>query len=201
MDSMSAPSTMNPKIDIKASHHPQCLEVLRKTFGDRPIRGIEIGTMAGDLTKALLHQLPNLELLISVDPWTHRKGAQFEAGNPQEFHDRQRRDAHHKCAEWMNGPTARCGLWQMSSNAAFNLLCKRKADGDKPFDFVWIDGDHTYEQVVADIENGLVLLPAGALIGGHDYGLVGDVTRAVKELIEPHYTLHAGGDFTWWAKR
>ena len=37
------------------------------------------------------------------------------------------------------------------------------------FDFIYIDGLHTYEQIKKDISNYLPLLKPNCLIGGHDY--------------------------------
>jgi predicted O-methyltransferase YrrM len=54
------------------------------------------------------------------------------------------------------------------------------------FDFVYIDGLHTYDGVKTDITNYLPLVKKGGVIGGHDYTnqiphLVG-VHRAVNEM-------------------
>lgn len=56
---------------------------------------------------------------------------------------------------------------------------------DDTYDFVYIDGLHTYEGVKDDINNYLPLVKKGGYIGGHDYGtshkhLLG-VTKAVDE--------------------
>lgn len=53
------------------------------------------------------------------------------------------------------------------------------------FDFIFIDGDHRYESVKADIENALRLLKPGGVLAFHDYDRPGDegVTQAVDELI------------------
>lgn len=56
------------------------------------------------------------------------------------------------------------------------------------FDFIYIDGLHTYDGVKEDIKNYLPLVKEGGYIGGHDYGdekhqhLIG-VTKAVNEMI------------------
>jgi predicted O-methyltransferase YrrM len=39
----------------------------------------------------------------------------------------------------------------------------------KKYDFIYIDGLHTYEQIKADITNYLPLLKPNCFIGGHDY--------------------------------
>jgi predicted O-methyltransferase YrrM len=55
----------------------------------------------------------------------------------------------------------------------------------KTYDFIYIDGIHTYEQVKKDIENYLPLVKKGGVIGGHDYvnsGHLVGVYQAVNEM-------------------
>jgi len=57
----------------------------------------------------------------------------------------------------------------------------------KTYDFIYIDGLHTYDGVKYDIINYLPLVKKGGVIGGHDYGtkhphLLG-VTEAVDEML------------------
>jgi cephalosporin hydroxylase len=52
------------------------------------------------------------------------------------------------------------------------------ADGS--LDFVYIDGDHNYEAVVADMQAWLPKVRAGSFLGGHDYDLP-EVWRAVAD--------------------
>lgn len=53
-------------------------------------------------------------------------------------------------------------------------------------DFVWIDGDHDYQDVVADIVAYRALLAPGGILSGHDYDpeAFPGVVRAVRELCE-----------------
>lgn len=50
-------------------------------------------------------------------------------------------------------------------------------------DFIWIDADHTYEGVKKDLEAARHSLKYGGVIGGHDYGVIDDVTKAFDEFI------------------
>jgi hypothetical protein len=68
----------------------------------------------------------------------------------------------------------------MTSDAAADIL------NEQQFDFVYIDGLHTYEGVKTDIINYLPKVKDGGVIGGHDYTnqhehLVG-VYKAVNEM-------------------
>jgi len=80
-----------------------------------------------------------------------------------------------------------------SDNALKNLL------GKETFDFVYIDGMHTYEQVKKDIENSIPLLKTRggiSLIGGHDYhfGWQGVVDAVDEKLGVPDYIFE---DTSW----
>lgn len=50
-------------------------------------------------------------------------------------------------------------------------------------DFIFIDANHSYEDVHADISNYLPLLKPGGIMAGHDYGNFEGVVRAVNELL------------------
>ena len=51
---------------------------------------------------------------------------------------------------------------------------------DNSLDFVYIDGDHTYEGVIRDINTYLPKIKLGGYMGGHDLGK-GGVTKAIIE--------------------
>jgi hypothetical protein len=53
---------------------------------------------------------------------------------------------------------------------------------EKSFDFVYIDGLHTYEQMKMDIKNYLPIIKNTGFIGGHDYHVVyKGVIKAINE--------------------
>lgn len=70
--------------------------------------------------------------------------------------------------------------------------------------FVFIDGDHTYEAVWADIMSWLPCIARGGILAGHDYGEANHpgVSRAVDEAFAgwtgPHAVKVDGG--TWWVE-
>ncbi len=63
----------------------------------------------------------------------------------------------------------------------------------EPIDLLFIDADHSYEQVLQDITLWTPHVREGGIICGHDFTLAG-VERAVKET--GHYIL--GGWSMWW---
>ena len=123
---------------------------------------IEIGSYAGESTKIFAE---NFKQVISIDPVTNDYDpivitCQFIKKHSNIKHIR------------------------MTSDDAINEL------KDEKFDFVYIDGLHTYEQIKKDITHYLPLLNKDALIGGHDYHLNWyGVVRGINEILgEPDTT-------------
>lgn len=62
---------------------------------------------------------------------------------------------------------------------------------DESLDVVWIDADHEYEAVKADIEAWFPKLKPGGIMGGDDW-LMRGVADAVHEAFHPGYTMIPG---------
>ena len=60
---------------------------------------------------------------------------------------------------------------------------------DASLDFVFIDADHSYEHVKADIEAWKPKMKVGGMLSGHDYGEPCGVKQAVDELLGEHVSL------------
>lgn len=77
-----------------------------------------------------------------------------------------------------------------------------RAFGPKSVDLVFIDGDHTFEAVVADLTAWSVALKPGGLYCGHDAGQDG-VAQAVTRFLAasgwPDVTM--APDQLWWSRR
>ena len=69
-----------------------------------------------------------------------------------------------------------------SQDAARLLSSAHRSD---PLDWAYVDGDHTYEAVLADLRAFWTLIRDGGCLAGDDYGIKGwwndGVTRAVDE--------------------
>ena len=63
---------------------------------------------------------------------------------------------------------------------------------DVELDWIYVDGDHSYEGCLSDLENSLKAVKPGGLILGDDYGWPNSkwnkpgVTKAVNEFINKH---------------
>ena len=68
---------------------------------------------------------------------------------------------------------------------------------DNILDFVYIDADHRYEAVKADILAWLPKVKKNGWLCGHDYGEKDGVTKAVDELF-PDAEIDT--DYTWFVR-
>jgi len=57
---------------------------------------------------------------------------------------------------------------------------------DKKVDFLFIDGDHSYESVKSDVDDWFPQLNNGAIVIFHDIGWAEGVQRVIKESVQPY---------------
>jgi len=133
-----------------------------------PLVGLEIGTMQGVGAENLLSKLPNL-ILHGVDPYSEYKdwcGSVFHKDSKFELEAQGRLEKF----------GSRFILHKKTSDDALNDF------QDAYFDFVFIDGLHTYEQVLQDCRNYYSKVKSGGVFSGHDYGpQIPAVVRAVDQ--------------------
>jgi Methyltransferase domain len=147
--------------------------------------GAEVGTWKGDFAERLLRGAAPARLHL-VDPWEYRQGPEYRhAMLGQEQGSQTQMDAVHAevCARFAGAiADGRVIVHRASSLDAASQL--------EPLDWAYIDGDHTYEAVLADLEAFYALLRPGGVLAGDDYGVVGwwgdAVIRAVDEFAGRH---------------
>ena len=122
--------------------------------GKQNLRGIEIGVDKADNALSILEELP-VDKLFLVDPYV-----------PYEF-DGQIWNGHVANAEVAHTKLARYpqAVWLKKTSES----ASRKFRNQELFDFVYIDGNHSYEFIKKDIMLYYPLIKQGGLIGGHDY--------------------------------
>ena len=143
----------------------------------------EIGTWRGDFAAQILSSARPLKLHL-IDPWQHREEETYERA--------------------MFGGSARDGQQEMEAiyqgvldrfrvnidRGQVELHRSRSLEAaatfpDGALDWAYIDGDHTYEAVKADLEAYYRTVKPGGFLAGDDYGEPGwwedGVTRAVDE--------------------
>ena len=156
-----------------------------------PIVGVEIGVLTGSGTLSMLKAIPGLTLY-SIDPWLHLPDVpgeeHFETALPQEVLDENFRITKARTEEF----------WPRS------ILIRKFSDDavkDVPdvIDYLFIDGDHCYKQVVKDLKNYAPKVKAGGIVAGHDYIKQMGVAQAVQEYFKGK-EIHYGDDDTWWVE-
>ncbi len=156
----------------------------RRLISSFPKRGIgaEVGAWKGDFSAQVLKQ-SKPKLLYLIDPWAHRDDPSYErAWYGGRVTGQAGMDAIYQSVLERFEKQARRGqvviLRKSSVEAAESLA-------DRPLDWVYIDGDHTYEAVKADLEAFRRVIRPGGVIAGDDYGVEGwwsnGVTKAVDE--------------------
>jgi predicted O-methyltransferase YrrM len=140
--------------------------------------GVEIGTHRGENAYNMLRLL-NIKKLYLVDPYL-----------PKE----QKRQ-HYKKANRI--------LKKWKRKIQFHVTKSEDASSFyryKTLDFVYIDGDHSYEAVKKDIELYYPKVIKGGVIGGHDFcGSCPGVCRAVIKFVD-RYKDKNGFEFHSWDK-
>jgi predicted O-methyltransferase YrrM len=146
------------------------------TIASRSFEILEVGCWMGRSTIAMACNTPGV--VYAVDPWT---------GNPET----EQYVAEQGGREWLramfdkNINAAGVSKWVVpvmlpSVQAATESFLSRHR-----FDLIFIDGNHTYESVKADIECWSKLLRPNGVLAGHDYGNPPweGVIKAVDELV------------------
>lgn len=161
----------------------------RRMLSTLPEQGAcaEIGTWRGDFAAVILeHRRP--QRLYLVDPWEHRAEGEYEQasyGGRMEGGQQALEEMHQSVLDRFSS--------QIDSGQV-QVLRQRSTDAaakfaDESLDWVYIDGDHSYDGVKADLEAYFRTVKSGGLLAGDDYGHEGSwfedgVTRAVDEFAE-----------------
>jgi SAM-dependent methyltransferase len=154
----------------------------------------EIGTWRGDFAERILRS-SRPHVLHLVDPWEHREEAAYEralfgggGGEGQLAMDAVFEAVRRRFAREIERGQVQVQR-KRSEEAAAGF-----AEGS--LDWVYIDGDHTYEAVKADLDGWFRTVRPGGYLAGDDYGDPGwwgdGVTRAVDEFA-PHGELRIIG--------
>jgi hypothetical protein len=142
----------------------------------------EIGVWKGDFSEAVLREVQPRTLHL-VDPWRavddrEHEGAMYQTDQPA-------MDAVHE------GVCARFAAEIAAGRVIVHRTPSLDAAGaipDETLDWVYIDGDHLYEAVRADLAAWTPKVVSGGFVCGDDYGKggwwEGGVKRAVDEVVD-----------------
>lgn len=160
-------------------------------------RVAEIGVFAGDLSKRLLAQRPDLHLTM-IDAWQGDRGEDGTA----DFHNTLSQQEQDDYAEFAaaNVSFAR-GRYEIVRKLSHEAA-KDLADGS--LDLAFIDADHSYEGCARDIAAYWPKVKPGGWLSGHDYAnndypFGPMVKRAVDEFVGANaaLALELDSNYTW----
>lgn len=143
----------------------------------------EIGSFQGRSTRAIADNLPEKGRIFAIDPWSFviRDVIQSDDVAFNIFY---------------------CNLHDHIASGKC-IVCPVKWELYDPKEeranFIFIDGEHTYEAVKHDIMKALKYLKLGGTLAGHDYAVPFDgLKQAVDEIFGSH--LIKTVDSIWWLK-
>lgn len=140
---------------LAAQKHDELIGMVRLLLERRPRSVVEIGTMQGGTLAAWCACAADDAVIVSVD----LPGGEWGGG-----YNEERADAIRDFAR----PGQELVLIQGNSQDPGTIdLVKRTLDG-RTVDFLFIDGDHTWEGVAADWNNYHGLVAPGGLVAFHD---------------------------------
>lgn len=156
---------------------------LKDTFGNRPLIGCEIGVAGALNAKSMLEYL-TIKKLYLIDPYV----AYHDHGHYWTHYVKTEKEAHQRLHRWQEQIV---WLKSLSSDAVLSIA--------EPLDFVYIDGNHSYSFVYADISSYYPLVHEAGVIGGHNFeSAFPDVIRAVSNFCHPMEVCYCVRRVDWW---
>ena len=149
---------------------------------------VEIGCSEGHTTQWLLDCNPTLKI-VSIDPYVN-----YLDWNGNQLNDR---DEFYQKTMTMLSPYGK--RFFMIRDFSDNVFDKFE---DESIDMLFIDGLHTYEQVLKDCHNYYSKVKTGGVFAGHDYNVIPGVNKAVKEFaaLKNKEILETECDVWYWYK-
>lgn len=119
--------------------------------------GVEIGVMFGEFSKHMLSNWPGR--LFMIDPWENQPPSRYLDGCNSLDMDKAMQRAIDACMEFGKRAVI---VREYSVMAAKNFQ-------EGQLDWVFLDGNHRYESVKADLNAYWGKLHSGAIMAGHDF--------------------------------
>lgn len=152
----------------------------------RDLVGVEIGTLQARNAYSIMQYL-DIKHLYLIDPYIIYDDDVTAYKN----RNKDLEKAQQRMIKYKNNIT----FIKKTSIEAFN-------DVPSNLDFVYIDGNHSYEYVKKDIELYYPKIKPGGVIGGHDFKAhtIG-VVKACLEFVEKNKLKIDGYEYDWWVQK
>jgi predicted O-methyltransferase YrrM len=146
------------------------VEHIQKLSGE--LIGCEIGVCHGFTTELLLKQIPNIKKIYAVDSYPS-----FVDWDGTRITEERQSETKQRCFTKLSVFGEKVVfIHDTSTNFSKQVL-------DEELDFIFVDGDHSYEATLADITNYWPKVKKGGIFAGHDINL-NTVDAAVKEFFK-----------------
>tara|TARA_X000001036_G_scaffold405699_1_gene413864 strand:+ start:39 stop:797 length:759 start_codon:yes stop_codon:yes gene_type:complete len=155
----------------------------------RHLTGVEVGVLEGKNALSIYNNL-NIRKLYLVDPWKEWK-EQDLAGNQIILHDQKEHDLNYQQVKNLFSEKKNVEILRMTSLEASKLI------ENSSLDFVYLDGDHSYNSVMSDLNYWYPKLKEFGVMCGDDFGHISGrgVIKAVNQFIfEKKLSLITGED-------
>ncbi|MCP5076183.1 MAG: hypothetical protein GY947_23175 [Rhodobacteraceae bacterium] len=160
--------------------------------------GAEVGTYMGAFAQLIVDTVKPTKLYL-IDPWI-ASNSESQAGSWYETVDQNYMDDvfHMVSQRFSNGANiSNVNIIRDYSSSALKTL----EDGE--LDWIYIDGDHSYDAVLKDLKLSFDKVRSGGFISGDDYEVVetwwkDNVVRAVTEFVDAYrveFVLQEGSQF------
>lgn len=150
----------------RTTHSRPSTILAKEIFGNKPIRVIEIGCAAGNNALDILKNL-NVKEIVLIDPYDKAINEYDDYTSSRLRH--MRKQSAKRLSNYAEKIT---WLYELSDDATSKLEGK--------YDFIYIDGDHSYDATSKDLSNYSKFLATDHVFAGHDIDNE-DVTKAFLE--------------------
>jgi len=156
--------------------------ILLKFLEKRPIVAVEVGVSIGNNAQHMLSRIPQIKKLYLVDPYRYA----------DDLKDQHR--IHGDLSKYKL--TAKENLKPFKDRTVFVYEPFSSEVIPEKVDFIYIDGDHSTQAVISDIEESFKILNKNGMIAGHDIHY-DSVRRGVETIFGANYHRFC---YDWWVK-
>lgn len=166
------------KIKESCQRLAECRRKIIELFPKNGI-GAEIGVLYGQFSKLIL-EIAKPRILYLVDPWSHDD--KFGDRTPEQMNDIYNE------VETEIGWRENVHLMRMESAEFFQLYPTLFYE---KLDYIYIDGDHSREKVLADLRGAMKLVKPGGLIVGDDMSYIKGWGYSVFDAVDAFSRIHS----------
>jgi predicted O-methyltransferase YrrM len=158
-----------------------------------PVVGAEIGTCLGMSAELFLKELPSLQTLYCIDHYPS-----FIDWNGTVMSEERQACMKDHARVRLSAYGDRASLQYMDSQQFeehFSVTCSREH-----LDFIFVDGDHSYEGVLRDFQLYWNHIRVGGIFAGHDWN-ISSVQAAIRDFFPDISKVHQVSNDGWYVIR